>query len=91
MKDIAGVFWFCAEGHTEGGCGGLWGVGGKGSSVRGRVWRTVGSGWKRVISQRAGVADCGEWVEKGRQSEGRVCVWVCVQGLRGSKASHFRI
>ena len=44
MKDIAGVFWFCAEGHTEGGCGGLWGVGGKGSLVRGRVWRTVGSG-----------------------------------------------
>ena len=39
MKDIAGVFWFCAEGHTEGGCGGLWGVGGKGSSVRGQGMR----------------------------------------------------
>ena len=49
--------------QSEGGCGGLWGVGGKGSLVRGRVWRTVGSGGKRVVSQRAGVADCGEWVE----------------------------
>ena len=28
------------------------------------MWRTVGSGWKRVVSQRAGVADCGEWVKR---------------------------
>ncbi len=33
---------------------------------------------------------CRGW-QRGRQSEGRVCGWVCVQGLRGSKASHFRV
>ena len=33
----------------------------------------------------------GRGWQRGRPSEGRVCVWVCVQGLRGSKASHFGI
>ena len=47
--------------------------------------------WREWFFKRALERTIGSGWQRVRQTEGRVCVWVCVQGLRGSKASHFRV